>query len=554
MKILICQYCTKEFSYPGYFKETCSKECASLLKKKRNVEKYGVENPMQRDDVKNLFRGKRPAEVIKKIKKAWEIKPERELKEIQNKREKTSLENFGVKNPFQSKEVQEKIKKVNQEKLGVDYPMQSPEVLEKSRKTCMENYGVDNPMKCEQIKNKAKQTSTEIYGYDNPSKSPYVINEIITTNNKRYGANSKTQANVSKQIRELLNSREYLEQVYVNEQLPMLEIAKRLGCSDLIVAKRLREFKITIRRDRSSYEIYLKEFLEAVGITNIVKNYILPSRQQIDIYLPDYKMGFEINGIYWHSERVKEGEKLHSAKTYHLNKTNEAESLGIHLVHIYEDDWILKNEIIKNRILQLLNKNPVRVYARKCTLKEISTKESNSFLNSYHIQGASSSAAFCRLGLFYKEEIVGCMTFSKLRKNVVGKNAESNTYELLRFATKGSIVGGASKLFSYFIKKYNPVKVISYADRHWTSSFKSNVYDKLTFKKINSGNPNYWYVIGYHREHRFNWRKTQLKRKFEKGLLMYFDKEKSEYENMLLNGYDRIWGCGSFKYEWVSIV
>ena len=92
----------------------------------------------------------------------------------------------------------------------------------------------------------------------------------------------------------------------------------------------------------------------------------------------------------------------------------------------------------------------------------------------------------------------------------------------------------------------NPIRIISYADRHWTSNFKINLYDKLGFKKVSEGYPNYWYLIRDHREYRFNWRKSSLKKK-----LSNFDPTLSEYQNMLNNGYDRIWGCGSLKYEYV---
>ena len=84
-----------------------------------------------------------------------------------------------------------------------------------------------------------------------------------------------------------------------------------------------------------------------------------------------------MNGIYWHSELYKE-------KNYHKNKTELCEKSGIHLIHIYEDDWINKNNIIKSRILNIINRIPNRIYARKCEIKEL-TKKENSIVLSFYI-------------------------------------------------------------------------------------------------------------------------------------------------------------------------
>lgn len=57
-------------------------------------------------------------------------------------------------------------------------------------------------------------------------------------------------------------------------------------------------------------------------------------------------------------------------------------------------------------------------------------------------------------------------------------------------------------MLSYFIKTYNPKKIISYADRRWTN-INENLYSKNGFKKVSDGSPNYWYVnkIDYKKEY-----------------------------------------------------
>mgnify|MGYP007037140579 CR=1 FL=1 len=78
------------------------------------------------------------------------------------------------------------------------------------------------------------------------------------------------------------------------------------------------------------------------------------------------------------------------------------------------------------------------------------------------------------------------MTFGKPRYN---KNYE---YELIRYCSSKNIVGGAEKLFNYFIKTYNPKSIISYCD--W-SKFNGDVYLKLGFIYKSYSIGKHWYNI-----------------------------------------------------------
>lgn len=46
------------------------------------------------------------------------------------------------------------------------------------------------------------------------------------------------------------------------------------------------------------------------------------------------------------------------------------------------------------------------------------------------------------------------------------------------------------------------------------------------------------------RMHRYSFRKNVLSKK-----LPIFDSALTEWQNMQLNGYDRVWDCGNLKYE-----
>jgi hypothetical protein len=164
------------------------------------------------------------------------------------------------------------------------------------------------------------------------------------------------------------------------------------------------------------------------------------------------------------------------------------------------------------------------------------------FLEKNHLQGSDTSSI--KLGLYYKNELVSVMTFGNLRISLGSKNVNPNTYEMYRFCSKlnTSVIGAAGKLLTYFIKTYAPSKLISYADKRWSTG---ELYTKLGFNLISESRPSYFYTKDHYRKyHRFLFRKSELAKK-----LTAFDPTKTEWENMKNNGWDRIWDCGNLKYE-----
>jgi len=268
-----------------------------------------------------------------------------------------------------------------------------------------------------------------------------------------------------------------------------------------------------------------------------ISNVILNDRQvlgskELDIFLPDFNLAIEFNGLYWHSE-------VYLEKNYHQNKSRDCLSKNINLLHIWEDDWDKKEEICKSIIRNKLNKIDNRIFARKCEIREISNIEGKNFLEENHIQGYIRSKL--SIGLFYQNELVSLMTFGDFRVSL-GQRKEFGSYEMLRFCNKinTNVVGGASKLFNYFIKKYNPIKIVSYSDN---SRYNGNLYSNLGFNFIHNSPPNYYYIINGVRKNRYGFTKHKL---VSKG----YDKNKTEHQIMLDNKYYRIYDCGSKKWEY----
>lgn len=254
--------------------------------------------------------------------------------------------------------------------------------------------------------------------------------------------------------------------------------------------------------------------------------------KEIDILIPQLKIGIEFNGLYWHSEEV------HSDKNYHLNKTNMCEEKGYQLIQIFEDEFIYSKNIVLSKIKHILGMDyGKKIMARKCNVKEITYKEAKDFLLINHIQGFAKATTY--VGCFYKNELIAVMTFVK---------TNINEWELNRFATDNNFncIGVGGKLFKYFTRNYNPSSIKSFADRRWSTLLHDNLYTKIGFEIDKITRPDYYYLIKgtNKRIHKFNFRKQILHKKYSFPI--------SDTETDMANKLNacKIWNCGLIKYIW----
>jgi len=214
--------------------------------------------------------------------------------------------------------------------------------------------------------------------------------------------------------------------------------------------------------------------------------------------------------------------------------------MGIYYIQIFENEWVSKSNIVKSIIRNKLKINDT-IYARNCSLKEISYNDANNFLSTNHIQGSTVSKV--NIGLFSKNKLYAVGTFGKYRFNKTGY--KQNEWELLRFCNiiNFTVVGGFQKILSYFEKTYTPKKIISFVDIRYFNGF-GYLQCKFLIDKITS--PDYFYFKNnknkYNLLHRINFQKHKLKNKLDS-----FDSTKTEYENMISNGYLRIFDAGNLK-------
>ena len=445
----------------------------------------------------------------------------------------TNISKYGTKTPAESFHIKEKTLNTLTVKygVGVTSTQQVPDIKQKSLQSNIERYGSPHYTNSTIGKDNINQSHIEKYNNSRFTQTDEYKQKFTETCNAKYNRDHHKQQHISVDSLLLLNDPAWLSNQHINNNQTQKSIAQSLGVSPRTVSKRFQDFNIeTVQFFQSTGEQQLTQFIKDNYDGKIIlRTRSIISPLELDIYLPDLKLGIEYSGIYWHSEN--KGKDKH----YHLTKLKMCTDLGIRLIQLYDTEWENKQDIVKSRILHALGKSE-QIYARKCKVVNLSSFQTRQFLIDNHIQGYCNSSV--NLGLAYDGVVYAIMTFGACRFN---KHVE---YELLRYASivNKSVVGGANKLFQYFIKTYSPNSIISYCDLRWGTG---NLYLKLNMKQFENTPPSYNY---------FNPSKLELlnRQQFQKHKLHLrldrYDPQLTEWDNMKNNGYYRIWNCGNAKF------
>lgn len=328
---------------------------------------------------------------------------------------------------------------------------------------CKKDYVEDNvenlkrpPCACSyECRTKLTQsTSLQRYGTKAPGNSPPARSKAKKTMQARFGV-------------------DYAMQSEVLRKKATQSIIQRYGVDNVakypdIMSKRMASLVDTYRRNGgsaiSSVNRSFKSRLDEMCIQSELEHQI--GRKSYDLYLPDSKTLIEINPTYTHNV-IGNHWGVCVDKYYHRDKTKVAEDSGHRCIHVWDwDNW--------DSIINLVKPATRRVYARKCTVYRLNKDVGDAFLQENHIQG-TCRGQLLYLGLVYDGELLQVMTFGKSR-------FDKNYYvELMRMCSKVgvSVVGGASRLFSYATSEYGLYSIISYCDR---SKFTGDVYEKIGMK------------------------------------------------------------------------
>ncbi len=299
--------------------------------------------------------------------------------------------------------------------------------------------------------------------------------------------------------------------------------------------ERYLKMNYTKEQNGTSYsskgENELREFIGSLGFKT--SKYVIGkgcNRFEIDIYIEEKRVGIEFNGIYYHALN---GINRRS-RNYHFNKNVTAYENGIELIQVWEDQWNTQPEVIKDIVAARLGLiRGEKIYARKCEIREVNTKDYREFCEKYHVQGYRSATV--KLGLYYKSKLVQIASFNKARQySVAGKN--NYEWEWVRgcLSSNNKVIGGTSKLLKHFIDIYKPNNILCFSD--W-NLFSGKGYEESGFQFEGFTGPDKFYIT-----------KTNKMIRINRSPYAYQQYKLMVQEGKLFECY----GCGSKKFVWYA--
>lgn len=206
----------------------------------------------------------------------------------------------------------------------------------------------------------------------------------------------------------------------------------------------------------------------------IVKNdrTILKGRE-LDIYIPSKKLAIEFNGLYWHASNKKDD------PFYHINKSIEAERVGVRLISIMSDEWELKKPIVQDILRKAVGVTE-SIDRSQCEVLEISFREGEAFLQNNMLDPILGSQKF--FGIRFDNETMAVASFSRTDNNWIMTNYCER---------KGFIIKeGVNLILKFFNKKYNKAKlpITTTCDRRY---FKGVEFLEAGFVETTPTGPNF---------------------------------------------------------------
>ena len=329
------------------------------------LQRYGVDSPLRSEEIKqraiqtNLQRfgceyGFQNEEVKKKIKETclrkYGVEHSSKSPKIRSKMIQTNLSHYNVEFPLQSSEIRQKCIETTFKKYGYECVWQNDEIRSEIKKTNLKRYGVENPMQCEEVRNKVKKTNFERYGYEESAQCPELIaRRIKTVHDKTY---DRMLSELSDDVIPMFTREEYVGLAngtdLIEYEWKCVHCGKmfRRSVSNITHAPKCPFCGYVF----SSGEMEIINLIKSNCDSEIVTHtrQVLPSHHELDIYLPDRKVAIEYNGLYWHS--IENGKD----KTYHISKSIECEQLGIHLIHVFGDEWKKRKDEISSFIVDAI--------------------------------------------------------------------------------------------------------------------------------------------------------------------------------------------------------
>lgn len=270
----------------------------------------------------------------------------------------------------------------------------------------------------------------------------------------------------------------------------------------------------------SGREREIVDFIQSVYSGEIIKNSrSLIAPYEIDIYLPELKIAFEYNGLYWHSENKGKD------RNYHKTKFQECKNKGVALYTIWEHQW---GDSWKSMIRKLLTPKQ-RIFARKTVITTNKT-QIQEFISKHHLQKSAPSKYY--VGLLYNNKIVAAATLGFHHRG-------TGEMVLNRVCFSDySVIGGLEKMLKVVDYKG---KIVTWSDNCYAPS--PTLYENSGFIKEAELSPDYFYTSG---DGKYFSKQSQRKSAIS------CPPHLTEVEWAEERGLYRVWDCG--KIKWYKIL
>lgn len=346
-----------------------------------------------------------------------------------------------------------------------------------------------------------------------------------------------TYDQVNAEAAAIRDSKETLESMYAT--MTTDEIAIKIGVTPKAVQNWIRSHGIEMdySRSQSKIERDMLEYIKTINPTLCVEDRNKTAiGLELDIYIPEMKVAFEFNGLFYHSTTPTD----RSQTKRHSVKRDLCFREGITLlqfIDVGQTSSSAKLDIVKSMISNKINGNNItKLFARNTIVKIVPKQDAITFFNENHISGYRG----CKIvyGLYHNDELVSCMSFGSPIAN------KKYDWEIVRFATRKftRVLGGASKLFSHFTRN-NTGSVLSYVDcQHGNGE----TYKKIGMKFVHKTGPGYIYT---------DMKTTYSRYEFQFPSIMKhcknYDDTLTEFQNAENNGYTIYWNAGNLVYEYI---
>lgn len=316
------------------------------------------------------------------------------------------------------------------------------------------------------------------------------------------------------------------------EQKPYQHITRQQGCP-----------KCGAARSRGEEEVlaFTRIFADAQERDRTV---VAP--RELDAYVPSAKLAIEYCGEYWHAMKSADDERKNSQR--HASKMAACAEQGVRLLTVYESEWRGRQFAIRRLIRNALGKMRGRLAARRCSVEAIGPVPAYDFFEKYHPQGGAGWGI--NYALRYRGKIVACMRFAQGAND--RKAGYARDWTLTRYATRLPVTGGASKLFTAFLREYAPLEVKSFSDNRY---FTGRMYEQLGFSLDAELAPDYQVFhprLGL--QQKSKWQRSQLPARIQQlGAGEVFDPTtdpRSERDMTYLLGARRLFDCGKKRWVW----